>query len=74
MEPLRIATNRIIAALIPITVSDPTATAVVSADESFGAGTATGKLNLMACSDADCKSQIGNSPLTLSEVSRSIRY
>jgi len=60
------ATGQGLAASIPITISGQTATAVVSADESLAAGTYTGKLNLMACSDAACKSQIGNSPLTLS--------
>jgi hypothetical protein len=60
------ATGQGLAASIPITVSGRTARAVVSADESLPPGTYTGKLNLMACSDAACKSQIGNSPLVLS--------
>jgi hypothetical protein len=59
-------TGQGLAASIPITISGQTATAVVSADETLAAGTYTGKLNLMACSDAACNSQIGNSPLVLS--------
>lgn len=59
-------TGQGLAPSIPITVSGQTATAVVSADESLATGTYTGKLNLMACSDAACNAQIGNSPLVLS--------
>ncbi len=51
---------------IPITISGVTATAVVSADTSLSSGSYSGQLKLLACSDAACNQQIGNSPLVIS--------
>src|SRR6185312_6551927 len=52
--------------VIPIAVTGTTATAQITAAALLPAGTYTGQLSLLACSDSACAHQIGNSPVTLS--------
>lgn len=55
-----------IATPIPITVTGSTATVQISVVPQLAAGTYSGKITLLACSDSACAHQVGNSPLSIS--------
>lgn len=55
-----------IATPIPITVTGTTATVQISVVPQLAAGTYSGSITLMACSDSACAHQVGNSPLKIS--------
>ncbi|HEX4269599.1 MAG TPA: hypothetical protein VHY36_17055 [Steroidobacteraceae bacterium] len=51
---------------IPIEISGTTGTAQISAVTGLAPGTYSGQLDLLACSDAACAHQLGNSPVVIS--------
>ena len=59
------ATGEGIATTIPIAINGYTATAQISPAAGLAAGSYSGQVQLLACSDPTCTQQIGNSPLTI---------
>jgi hypothetical protein len=51
---------------IPIAISGTTGVATISVASGLAAGSYSGQLNLLACSDSACQHQLGNSPVTIS--------
>lgn len=54
-----------ISSTIPISVNGYTAVAQISVAPGLAVGSYTGQIQLLACPDASCTSQVGNSPLNL---------